>query len=663
MASSNSSTMFDFVFADDDARRAADEIIDSDSFEILRQETNTRVCDRCILKKVKCNMKRPSCSRCLDGNFPCVYSNSKRKPGPRKGMPRKSAIGPDSRMRSGPSNKSTVPDTGPTLPQDISDYSAASFLPSLQQPTDLSVPSFPPDLRYQVGTNRNQTVEGTFSTGPPLPYTQPPPSLDSSVNPPISLIPDLRNDQERELMNHFFAHIHPSIPLFDEARFFHQYELAMVDGHLLLTICVVTAKILGQGGYWNENSLDDRVKYLLDTESISNATPTSLSLDNFRQACLLAFYEFHQHPGDAAWLRIGQLTRKAYQCGLHQIDSQNRHPILSNLLVKDADTKGWRYLWWCIYCLDSYSNITAATPFVVETESIATALITVSQDNQQSQAQVFLPVETSQLWSTIRDITRSCGDFDFNMHIITTLFLREASTLRRLQICNPSARLNSRQAALEECMSAIRLALPARYLNAIRDVLKSETPKAHHARLISVLHLHAARIFLTLPTNPPQQDQDLWQTGWQQTIESCEDIVAVVQQWDSQFSSTVDPAICFIILAALVLLHLHQNAYSSEQHELGPKNLHKEVLLLFLEQFATSWRLPRLLISSFQTFSQLVSGPLTSDQIHVTLRRIPSPSQDWLNYLPDAHESGSASMPERAYTDLFSQGWNFDHWA
>ncbi|KAN0104082.1 hypothetical protein V8E51_009827 [Hyaloscypha variabilis] len=48
-----------------------------------------RVCDMCMLKKRKCNRKRPICSRCLEDNLICIYSSSKKKPGPAKGSQRK----------------------------------------------------------------------------------------------------------------------------------------------------------------------------------------------------------------------------------------------------------------------------------------------------------------------------------------------------------------------------------------------------------------------------------------------------------------------------------------------------------------------------------------------------------------------------------------------
>lgn len=48
----------------------------------------SRVCERCVAKKVKCNLARPSCSRCLEERTACVYSRVKRKPGPSKGSGR-----------------------------------------------------------------------------------------------------------------------------------------------------------------------------------------------------------------------------------------------------------------------------------------------------------------------------------------------------------------------------------------------------------------------------------------------------------------------------------------------------------------------------------------------------------------------------------------------
>ncbi len=325
-----------------------------------------------------------------------------------------------------------------------------------------------------------------------------------------------------------------------------------------------------------------------------------MSLDNFQQACLLAFYEFHQYPGQNAWLRIGQLTRKAYQCGLHQLDNRDQCPLFDTNPISDDEIEEWRSLWWCIYCLDSYCNITAATPFVVELDSVKTGLVQNSQpaDRQfASEAAIFLPAETDLLWKTSRDITSRGGDFNFNIHIVTTTILRGAARLSRLWKQNPSERLRSRFDALEHDLSAVRLSLPPRYFNLARNVLLDESSSEHHARLVSILHLHASRVLLSFPVHL-QGNESEWLDRWRRTLEYCEDIVLVVREWNAQQSLSVDPAVCFIISGALMIIHLHSQDVENFAPELQARlQTYKDLLLLFLEQFATIWHLPRFLIS------------------------------------------------------------------
>src|ERR1700722_10776168 len=404
-------------------------------------------------------------------------------------------------------------------------------------------------------------------------------------------------------LRNFDTHIHPSIPLFPKGKVFSQYHHVAISRNLLLTIFVVTAKILGPPSFWSDSNVEDCVRYLLQTNVIDKDSPsTRLSLDDFRQACLLAFYAFHQYPGERAWMRIGHLTRRAYQCGLHQIDNRDRCLAFDHNPVSDEQAEERRYVWWCIYCLDSNSNITAATPFVVEIESVKTALGTTSfadpADNRPTlTSPKFLPAETSLLWVTTRDITSKRGDFCFNVHIVTTTLLREAATIYRLRTQNPAERLQARQAALEDHLSAVRLALPARYLSGARNALIDESSSEHHARLICVLHLHAARVLICLPLDP-QRNETEWLDRWHRNLEYCQDIVAIVRQWDGQFCSTVDPAVCFIILGALLLLHLHGISGSNSQPELQARlATYKDMLLLFLHQFASTWNLVRFLIS------------------------------------------------------------------
>lgn len=402
-------------------------------------------------------------------------------------------------------------------------------------------------------------------------------------------------------LSNFFTHVHPSIPLFRQETLLRRYESGTLSRSLLLTIFVVSAKILGPPKFWTNDSLEASVRRLLEAKLIDKENTTKrISLDNFRQACLLAFYAFHQYPGDKAWTRIGQLTRKAYQCGLHQIDNSDRFSAFERDSISKDELDEWRRVWWFIYCLDSYSNITAATPFVVENDSVKTALVITSLSNSAGSPMeltktIFLPTETSMLWKTTKEVIDARGDFAFNIHIVTTTLLRQAATVNRLRMQNPSSQLQTRLMALRDHLSAVRLALPVRYLNPGRNALIDESGSEHHTRLISVLHLHAAGILLCLPSERNRNVPE-WLNSWQQTLEYCQDITSIVKQWDSQYFPSVDPAVCFVISGTLIILHLHCCVNSAPDLQMRLVT-YKDVLLLFLEQFASVWSLPRFLIS------------------------------------------------------------------
>ncbi|KAL6405399.1 hypothetical protein AUP68_11153 [Ilyonectria robusta] len=542
----------------------------------LEQPLRTRVCDRCILKKVKCDMKRPTCSRCVESGWVCLYSSLKRKPGPGRGV-RKRARNAQGDIAS-PSSESSA-------------QSGEAVAPLLSQGEQVSFPGS--DFAFLDAISILNPVPEE-ALGDFLPAASwPTPSLDQLC----AMEPCLTFDQERELLESFFEQIHSSIPLFRRDEFIRQFKFGTVNRKLLITVLALTAKILGRPSYWTEQGLNDCLSHLqartvLDSETSARQP----SLDDFRQACLLAFYEFHQHPGEKAWLQIGRLTRKAYRYGLHQLDNDNQSAMLAcGPLVGDEVDK-WRHVWWCIFCLDSYSNITTASPFIVHVESIRTSLLTDPGEEGRRKTQIFLHDETDTLWQIVEEITSHGKHLNFNLHIVTTLILREAATLYQLCWQNPLERLHRRLGALENHLTAVRLALPPRYMNVARDVLHDEPCSAYHARLICLLHLHVSRLLVCLPFHP-QKSEEQRLCLWHKTLEYCQDIVDVVKQWDSQHSPSVDPAVCFIIYSALVILHLHYTTLASSKPErqatLGTQ---KNILRLFLEQFAFFWNLPRFLI-------------------------------------------------------------------
>lgn len=173
------------------------------------------------------------------------------------------------------------------------------------------------------------------------------------------------------------------------------------------------------------------MKFLLETVSAETTSPDiHNSLDSLRMECLLAYYEFHQFPGSSSWMRISSLARRAYTVGIYQIDNPRQCSAFDRTTATEDEIEDWRYLFWCIYCLDSYSNISVGTPFVVELECINTALPRISHDqtntNSTSVSKLFLPDDVGDLWKIAKGVVSAGIMVNYNIHMITTTALRHA---------------------------------------------------------------------------------------------------------------------------------------------------------------------------------------------------------------------------------------------
>ena len=293
-----------------------------------------------------------------------------------------------------------------------------------------------------------------------------------------------------------------------------------IDGHLLVTILAITSHVQGLSALWVNPSLKSCIDQLLSMENFKlDHTGDSISLSRFQQAFLLAFYEFHQYPGRKSWLRGSELTREAYEWGLDQIDNPDQCQLYASNAMDHEEKEEWRSLWWSIYCLDSYCNITTRTPFVIELDGVRTALI--PGDPMQDWDPVFLPPDTDKLWATCRAVSACPGDNYFNIHILTVALIRKAGKLQRLWAHNPTAEIDEGFTILDEHLSAVRLALPPRFCEVSRDIVQDESPAGHHARLICNLHMHVTRLLLLLP-RCSTAGSERWRSGWAASLESCE---------------------------------------------------------------------------------------------------------------------------------------------
>ncbi|KAI0453155.1 hypothetical protein F5B21DRAFT_304422 [Xylaria acuta] len=579
--------------------------------------TRNRVCDRCIRKKVKCDLQRPGCSRCLEAGLPCTYSAERKKPGPPRGS-RRQKHGTTSASPASIETRLTLGDHGDAFL--IPDQNSLAYGPD----------GVSPDMIEGLYLPQGAVQEcGGFSLQDPTHDLLDPGVRSGREN--IGLYPgySLSDEHERELLIHFFNEVHPAIPLFRIRHFLEQYDHGLANRNLLVTIVTVAAKVLSPINFWKPEDVELCMKFLLETMSPETASSdTHSSLDSFRLECLLAYYEFHQSPGSSSWMRISRLARRAYTVGVNQIDNPQLCSAFDCTALTEDDIEDWRYLFWCIYCLDSYSNITVGTPFVVELESINTALARKPHDQVNSLStsipKVFLPDDVEDIWETAKAVVSNGIMVNYNLHMVTTTTLRRAGYILRLR--TEGKRLHTKIAALKGAIAALRLSLPSRYHNPARNVLSGESCIEHHIRLTNILHLHMATLITAFPPRLDKDEVEFMQ-NWLECLEPCHNIVSVVEQWDNQHSPRIDPAICFIVFSALCILELHLRG-TADPAALFISNINRgqHLLMLFLEQFSSMWTVPRFLLHQFRKIrNKYKDTQLTCAEIDRLLSKFKTP--------------------------------------
>jgi hypothetical protein len=388
-------------------------------------------------------------------------------------------------------------------------------------------------------------------------------------------------------LNKYLDTIDQAIPLFDKTLTKTSPELS---DELLLAVVLITAKVTEYKFSSEGVDVDAQIDILLTRRLFEESSPDNdASLNQFRLGCILAFYEFHQFPGRQAWTRTTQLTRSAYWEGLDRLDSERSAPAKNR-----ENLECWRLVWWCIYRLDTYANVASGTPYLIDESRIKTCL-----PSNDDSAQHFLPSCAESLWTVMSSVASSTPSISsFNCHIITATASRQFGKTLQLRDIGSTQQICNQLNEAKKCLSALRLALPANHTNLARNAFNGETRAAHHARMVTNLHLLMCRLLGSVISCAKLTDSEAdWLLSWQTILESCQDIVGVAEQWDRAFVLLVDPGVCFVLFTALAFLDLHSKSGVTDVDMGGRDHSHgSAVLLLLLEQFAAVWMLPKLLI-------------------------------------------------------------------
>lgn len=331
------------------------------------------------------------------------------------------------------------------------------------------------------------------------------------------------------------------------------------------------------------------------------------SLDQFRKAYLLAFYEFHQFPGHHSWLRVGRVTRMAYRIGLDRLDHIcTLYPDWNT--VSDEEIQEWRSLWWCIYRLDTYSNLSSGAPYLIDDAIINTSFVrsltTQSSEVVDIPQELYLPPNSEDLSKVLLAALSAPETLLKSVHNITAATLRQAGLVIRMHLLRSQEGIATAQVAkAERQLATVRLALPTGWLNPRRNAFSNESHVDHHARMVTVFHLRMAQLLLSI-ADRGLRHADEWLVSWQRVLETCQDIATIADQWGSSFCLTVDPAISFTFFTALIFLDLHKKttvAVENNNNNLSSETDHHiSILHLQLQHFGNIWTLPRLLKCKLQ---------------------------------------------------------------
>ncbi|KAL5356590.1 hypothetical protein BJX96DRAFT_143053 [Aspergillus floccosus] len=574
---------------------------------VPEQGSRARVCDRCTEKKIKCDMNRPRCSACDRSKQTCTFSRTRKRPGPPKGAQRQSnGVSEPNCFNESSSAACRYSHCAP-ISQPLPDvHNFSSFADSLTQatrPDFFGTPEFL-DIRCSLFHSKS------------------------------------RND----LAQFFTCTVNVCFPLFQSDTFSKVLEIEHVH-HLPSVIYGISAGLIGNPNMRAEPDVDNELRQWVHTQQIkANSIIDPKALYEWQTACLLAWYGFHQRLGteDETHLVITSLTRKAYHFGLHQIDGPENRGCYGWDLLDESSLEDWRRVWWCVYILDSYSSFSTATPTQVETESIQTALpidpAAISRTHTEH-GRIFLPPKLEGLPAVTQNIGNGVVDKGFGLHMAVNTLLKAAVTIHRLSKQSAGSYISGRISALGDHLSALQLTLPHYYMRPVPDIIRGEPPPGSNTRLQTQLKFHSIRLVLGICDI--RMNRSRWFSRWQENLETCYRMFEVIQQWDSQSSLTVDPAICFIVASLLVMLHLHSHSSAnSNEALLAQLTRRKEVVRLFLQNYASSWRLPRFLLDCCDTFMRKVSGSLSAEDIVRISDHFQGPlHQKWLSFLSPSPET------------------------
>lgn len=223
---------------------------------------------------------------------------------------------------------------------------------------------------------------------------EPSPQARQSVHSPSSAttdsvaVPCVSYDLALHLLDLFFAHIQPWLPILHRPRFLFRCQRELQHGSDALAGLSRTMTLLVLGTFGLAARFSSH-PFFSDTEPLSRASqfiiparqiygdlrgtenPTLLYL----QGCvLLAFDAYTDELNSGAWILTGVCVRLAYDLGLAEIDGDDEDSLANQNTYDLIDLEEMRRAWWLTWELDTFGSLINRKPFAVDRHDFSVKL-------------------------------------------------------------------------------------------------------------------------------------------------------------------------------------------------------------------------------------------------------------------------------------------------
>ncbi|KAG7054792.1 hypothetical protein JMJ77_0007266 [Colletotrichum scovillei] len=332
-------------------------------------------CNCCRRRKLRCSREVPTCQQCRKTGSDCIYQSKRSKPGMKAGAIENLHRRLDALERTvhQQRTKNTSSDHRPSESNHSPSQDDANGINSSLENNAYSIMAFFAKELHKFNSKsggllaeeRTEAESQVRAKRRRLDDHEPTNSTSTGDSSPTS--PVLPDKEDLEIvLNAYFAHIHPWIPIIHEARFRRRLR---EPGEAKLLLAVLHAMVLSASRYISDEDVATSLFGAHQQRRIARDWVVSTSMKTFsvesQQALIIvAFNDIGSGEAAKAWSLVGSLTRTVEYLQLTVEHDDVDRPSLSQPFVSLAPPESWteaeerRRVFWNVFKLDRLISVT-----------------------------------------------------------------------------------------------------------------------------------------------------------------------------------------------------------------------------------------------------------------------------------------------------------------